>query len=129
MRPEDALCLPPHDARLRAIARQEHRSHLVLSKYEACRLDVVELYCGAGDEIGGEFMAKQPKSLKSKGIVRKFDEEELRLSSADFRQMMYLCVDFLDLCIRVSGRIDPAAAWLVAHARDEVTLGVFEYRE
>ena len=39
-----------------------------------------------------------------------------------------LCVDLLELCTEVTGTIDPAAAWLVAHAKDEVTLGVHGVR-
>jgi hypothetical protein len=44
-------------------------------------------------------------------------------------KLLSVCVDLLELCIEVTGTIDPAAAWLVAHARDEVTLGVYGERD
>jgi hypothetical protein len=34
----------------------------------------------------------------------------------------------LELCTHVSGRIDPEAGYMVAHARDEVMLGIFDVR-
>jgi hypothetical protein len=34
----------------------------------------------------------------------------------------------LELCSTVSGRIDPEAEWMVAHARDEVMLSVFDMK-
>jgi hypothetical protein len=53
---------------------------------------------------------------------------ELRLSACETRRLMSICVEMLELCCHVSGRIDPAAGWMVAHARDEVMIGIFGVR-
>jgi hypothetical protein len=37
-------------------------------------------------------------------------------------KLLNACIEVLELCIEVTGTIDPAAAWLVVHAKDEVTL-------
>ena len=44
-------------------------------------------------------------------------------------KLLSVCVDLLELCIEVTGTIDPAAAWLVVHAKDEVTLTAFGTRD
>ena len=50
---------------------------------------------------------------------------ELCLSEPDVRTLFRVCVELLDFCAKISGKIDPAASWLVAHARDEVIIGAF----
>jgi hypothetical protein len=54
--------------------------------------------------------------------------EELRLSAAETRALMTICVELLDFCTRVSGKIDPTAALMVTWARDEVTIPIFGFR-
>jgi len=44
-------------------------------------------------------------------------------------KLLSVCVELLELCIEVTGTIDPAAAWLVAHAKDELTLGAYGQRD
>jgi hypothetical protein len=53
---------------------------------------------------------------------------ELNLSACEARRLYGICVELLELCSRVSGRIDPQAGWMVAHARDEVMLGIFDVK-
>jgi hypothetical protein len=53
---------------------------------------------------------------------------ELRLSACETHRLMSICVEMLEFCCHVSGRIDPAAGWMVAHARDEVMIGIFGVR-
>ena len=43
-------------------------------------------------------------------------------------KLLSVCVELMELCIEVTGTIDPAAAWLVLHAKDEVTLGAWGTR-
>jgi len=50
---------------------------------------------------------------------------ELSLSACEARRLYGICFELLELCSHVSGRIDPQAGWMVAHARDEVMLGIF----
>ena len=80
-------------------------------------------------------MAKKVKALEGHRALSLLEErksginvEGVNLSGSDVYKLMYICVDLLELCTSLSGKIDPAASWLVAHARDEVTLGVFGYR-
>ena len=53
---------------------------------------------------------------------------ELNLSACEARRLYSICVELLELCTHVSGRIDPEAGYMVAHARDEVMLGIFDVR-
>jgi hypothetical protein len=53
---------------------------------------------------------------------------ELNLSACEARRLYGICVELLELCSHVSGRIDPQAGWMVAHARDEVMLGIFDVK-
>ena len=53
---------------------------------------------------------------------------ELKLSASEARRLYGIRVNLLELCSTVSGRIDPEAEWMVAHARDEVMLSVFGVR-
>jgi hypothetical protein len=53
---------------------------------------------------------------------------ELNLSPCEARRLYGICVELLELCSHVSGRIDPQAGWMVAHARDEVMLGIFDVK-
>jgi hypothetical protein len=52
----------------------------------------------------------------------------LNLSACEARRLYGICVELLELCSHVSGRIDPQAGWMVAHARDEVMLGIFDVK-
>lgn len=80
-------------------------------------------------------MAKKLKVVEGQAVMSRPEESKpgitvagVNLSGSDVYKLMYICVDLLELCTSLSGKIDPAASWLVAHARDEVTLGVFGYR-
>ena len=44
-------------------------------------------------------------------------------------RLLGVCVELLELCIEVTGTIDPAVANLVSHARDEVTLNRYGTRD
>ena len=44
-------------------------------------------------------------------------------------RLLGLCVELLELCIEVTGTIDPAAASMVSHARDEVALNRYGTRD
>lgn len=70
-------------------------------------------------------VAAEPVSQKS---VPRPEIEELRLSAAETRVLMSICAELLDLCARVSGKIDPTAAMMVTWARDEVTIPIFGFR-
>jgi hypothetical protein len=73
-------------------------------------------------------MAKKLKKRASELEVTKPQVGELNLSACEARRLYGICVELLELCSHVSGRIDPQAGWMVAHARDEVMLGIFDVK-
>ena len=70
-------------------------------------------------------MAKKVKKRAPELEDTKRTVGELNLSACEARRLYGICVELLELCSHVSGRIDPQAGWMVAHARDEVMLGIF----
>jgi hypothetical protein len=73
-------------------------------------------------------LAKRPKTKETDCEAPIAKVGELRLTACETRRLMSICVELLELCCHVSGKIDPAAGWMVAHARDEVMIGVFGVR-
>ncbi len=73
-------------------------------------------------------MAKRSKAREPETTVAKPNVGELSLSACEARRLYCVCVELLELCCHISGRIDPAAGWMVAHARDEVMIGIFGVR-
>lgn len=76
---------------------------------------------GAG--VGKKLRKRAPELEDTKRNVG-----ELNLSACEARRLYGICVELLELCSHVSGRIDPQAGWMVAHARDEVMLGIFDVK-
>lgn len=73
----------------------------------------------------GAGVAKKLKKTSPEPEDLKRNVGELSLSACEARRLYGICVELLELCSHVSGRIDPQAGWMVAHARDEVMLGIF----
>ncbi len=79
-------------------------------------------------------MTKEAKVAKGAKAWRQEESEpmpkigELTLSAFESRRLLAICVELIDLCSKVSGKIDPAVGHLVAHARDEVLIEVFDVR-
>ena len=64
--------------------------------------------------LGSEDMSAATK-LKSKN-----DTEKSQLSERDIRLLLVMCTKMVDLCARLTGRIDPAAAAMLAYVRDDI---------
>ena len=73
-------------------------------------------------------MAKKLKKRAPESEDTRANVGELNLSACEARRLYGICVELLELCSHVSGRIDPQAGWMVAHARDEVMLGIFDVK-
>jgi hypothetical protein len=73
-------------------------------------------------------VAKRAKAHEPEKTDRGPPVGELTLSACEARRLYGICVELLELCCHISGRIDPAAGWMVAHARDEVMIGIFGVR-
>ena len=54
------------------------------------------------------------------------DPEDIRLTPSDACRLIAICIDLIDLCARVTGKIDPALASIVAYARDEALSGALK---
>lgn len=46
--------------------------------------------------------------------------EKSQLSKQDIRLMLVTCTELVNLCAKLTGRIDPAAAAMLAYVRDEI---------
>ena|SRR6202044_1230535 len=99
---------------------------------QLCRLSfvpyVIKLALKAGVKYGGANLAKKSKKSAAALIDTRRPVGELNLSACEARRLYGICVELLELCSHVSGRIDPQAGWMVAHARDEVMLGIFDVK-
>jgi hypothetical protein len=48
------------------------------------------------------------------------DTEKSHLSKRDVRLMLVLCTELVNLCARLTGKIDPAACAMLAYVRDDI---------
>jgi hypothetical protein len=98
---------------------------------QVCRLSFVSYVIKllfAADSSMGAGVAKKLKNRALEPEDSKRHVGELNLSACEARRLYGICVELLELCSHVSGKIDPQAGWMVAHARDEVMLGIFDVK-
>jgi hypothetical protein len=48
------------------------------------------------------------------------DAEQSQLSKQDTRLLLVMCTELVNLCARLTGKIDPAAAAMLAYVRDDI---------
>ena len=48
------------------------------------------------------------------------DTEKSQLSKQDTRLLLVLCTELVNLCARLTGKIDPAAGAMLAYVRDDI---------
>jgi hypothetical protein len=65
-------------------------------------------------EAGGDQMVAQV----SKKLVAEPDKSQL--SKQDVRLMIMMCTELVNLCAKLTGKIDPAAAAMLAYVRDDI---------
>ena len=46
--------------------------------------------------------------------------EKSQLSKQDLRLMLVMCTELVNLCAKLTGQIDPAAAAMLAYVRDDI---------
>jgi hypothetical protein len=46
-------------------------------------------------------------------------DDDVTLTPAETRRLLGICIELIDLCSKVTGKIDPAIGTMVAYARDE----------
>jgi hypothetical protein len=50
----------------------------------------------------------------------KADVDKSQLSKQDLRLMLVMCTELVNLCAKLTGKIDPAAAAMLAYVRDDI---------
>jgi hypothetical protein len=55
-------------------------------------------------------------------VNKKSDSEtdKSQLSKQDLRLMLVMCTELVNLCAKLTGKIDPAAAAMLAYVRDDI---------
>ena len=48
------------------------------------------------------------------------ETDKSQLSKKDLRLMLVMCTEFVNLCAKLTGKIDPAAAAMLAYVRDDI---------
>ena len=48
------------------------------------------------------------------------DTDKSQLSKQDIRLMLVMCTELVNLCAKLTGQIDPAAAAMLAYVRDDI---------
>jgi hypothetical protein len=48
------------------------------------------------------------------------DTDKSQLSKQDLRLMLVMCTELVNLCAKLTGKIDPAAAAMMAYVRDDI---------
>lgn len=46
--------------------------------------------------------------------------DKSQLSQQDLRLMLVMCTELVNLCAKLTGKIDPAAAAMLAYVRDDI---------
>jgi hypothetical protein len=64
--------------------------------------------------VEGEMAARMNKKSES-------DTDKSQLSKQDLRLMLVMCTELVNLCAKLTGKIDPAAAAMLAYVRDDIT--------
>jgi hypothetical protein len=60
-------------------------------------------------------------SMVNKKLVS--DAEKSQLSKQDVRLLLVACTELVNLCVKLTGKIDPAAAAMLAYVRDDIISG------
>jgi hypothetical protein len=48
------------------------------------------------------------------------DTDRSQLSKQDLRLMLVMCTELVNLCAKLTGKIDPAAAAMLTYVRDDI---------
>lgn len=64
-------------------------------------------------------MSAKSTMLYERSTLSMANREEISLTPSDACRLMAICIDLIDLCAKVTGKIDPAVASIISYARDE----------
>jgi hypothetical protein len=80
-----------------------------------------ELHFGQEGAMPAESKALDAPSLKRPKI------EDVTLTASEAARLIGICVELIELCAKVTGKIDPAVGSLVGYARDEALAEVLDF--
>jgi hypothetical protein len=63
--------------------------------------------------VGEEMAAVMGKKLTT-------EVDKSQLSKQDVRLLLVMCIELVNLCAKLTGRIDPAAAAMLSYVRDDI---------
>jgi hypothetical protein len=63
--------------------------------------------------VEAEMAARVNKKLEA-------ETDKSQLSKQDLRLMLVMCTELVNLCAKLTGKIDPAAAAMLAYVRDDI---------
>ena len=66
-------------------------------------------------QVGEEMLVQVHKTSGQKS-------EKSKLSKQDIRLLLVMCTEFVNLCAKLMGEIDPAAAAMLTYVRDDILL-------
>jgi hypothetical protein len=52
--------------------------------------------------------------------IKELDSEQPQLSESDIRLLLVICIELVNFCAKVTVKIDPAAAAMLAYVRDDI---------
>jgi hypothetical protein len=74
---------------------------------------VLRSNCYNAGDLGEAMAALANKKLSE-------DQERSQLSKQDIRLLLVICVELVNLCAKLTGKIDPASAAMLAYVRDDI---------
>ena len=73
-------------------------------------------------------MVTESKMLEAPRGSTKPKIEDVTLTAAEACRLIDICIELIDLCAKVTGKIHPTAGSMVGYARDEALSEVAEFR-
>jgi hypothetical protein len=52
--------------------------------------------------------------------IKELDSEQPQLSESEIRLLLVICIELVNFCAKVTVKIDPAAAAMLAYVRDDI---------
>jgi hypothetical protein len=72
-------------------------------------------------------MPAESKALDALSLTKRPKFEDVTLTASEACRLIGICVELIELCAKVTGKIDPAVGSLVGYARDEALAEVLEF--
>jgi hypothetical protein len=73
-------------------------------------------------------MPRELETMNALSQTTKPGAEDVTLTASEACRLIGICIELIDLCSRVTGKIDPAVGSIVGYARDEALAEALEIR-